>query len=146
MVMVTKILVVDDEEEMRDLLSEFLTREGYQVVFAASGTETLTMAQQENPGVILLDVKMPGLSGIDTCRQLKGHEKTWHIPVIVATAYRERVLEAFDAGADDFVTKPFHLEELAIRVKAIVRTQHLTDKLERAAAYIGELQKNLPRL
>jgi two-component system, OmpR family, alkaline phosphatase synthesis response regulator PhoP len=144
--MATKILVVDDEEEIRELLSEFLTREGYQVVLAASGAESLTIAQRENPGVILLDVKMPGLSGIDTCRGLKGHEKTWHIPVIVATAYRERVLEAFDAGADDFVTKPFQLDELAVRVKSIVRIQHLTDELERAAVYIGELQKNLPRL
>jgi two-component system alkaline phosphatase synthesis response regulator PhoP len=144
MVMVTKILVVDDEEEMRDLLSEFLTREGYQVLLAASGDESLKIAQRDNPSVILLDVKMPGLNGIDTCRGLKSHEKTWHIPVIVTTAYRERVLEAFDAGADDFVSKPFHLEELAVRVKSIVRLLHLTDELERAAAYIGELQRNLP--
>ena len=143
--MVTKILVVDDEEEIRELLSEFLTREGYQVVLAASGDESLTIAQRDNPRVILLDVKLPGLDGIDTCRGLKGHEKTWHIPVIVTTAYRERVLEAFDAGADDFITKPFHLEELAVRVKSIVQIQHLTDELERAAAYIGELQKNLPQ-
>jgi len=144
--MVTKILVVDDQEEIRELLSAFLTREGYQVVLAASGDETLTIAQRDNPSVILLDVNMPGLNGIDTCRGLKGHERTWHIPVIVATAYRERVLEAFDAGADDFVTKPFRLEELAVRVKSVVRIQHLTDELERAAAYIGELQKNLAQL
>lgn len=143
---VTKILVVDDEETIRELLSKFLTREGYQVVLAASGDESLAMAQRDNPGVILLDVQMPGLNGIDTCRGLKAHEKTWHIPVIVAAAYRDRVLEAFDAGADDRVTKPFHREELVVRVKSIARIQYLTDELERAAAYIGELQKHLPRL
>lgn len=142
----TKILAVDDEEEIRGFLSEFLTREGYQVVLAASGGESLTMAQRDNPGVILLDVQMPGLNGIDACRGLKAHEKTWHIPVIVATPYRDRVLEAFDAGADDFVTKPFHLEELAVRVKSIVPIQYLTDELRRAAACIGGPQKHLPRL
>lgn len=76
----------------------------------------------------------------------EAREKTSHIPVIVTTAYRVRVLEAFDAGADDSVTKPFHLEELAVRVESLDQIQHLTDELERAAAYIGELQKNLPRL
>lgn len=144
--MVTKILVVDDEEEIREFLSDFLTREGYQVVLAASGDESLTMARRDNPGVILLDVQMPGLNCIDPCRGLKAHERTWHIPVIVATAYRDRVLEAFDAGADDLVTKPFCLDELAVRVKSTVRIQSLTDELERAAAHIGELQKHLPRL
>jgi len=144
--MVTKILVVDDEEEIREFLSEFLTREGYQVILAASGDESLTMARRDNPGAILLDVQMPGLNCIDTCRGLKAHERTWHIPAIVATAHRDRVLEAFDAGADDLVTKPFYLEELAVRVKSTVRIQSLTDELERAAAYIGELQKHLPRL
>jgi len=132
--MVTKILVVDDEEGIRKFLSEFLTREGYQVLLAASGDERVKIAQRDNPGVILLDMKMPGLNGFDTCRGLKGYEKTRHIPVIVATAYRERVLEAFDAGADDLVTKPFRLEELAVRVKSMVRILHLTDELERAAA------------
>ena len=145
-VMVPKILVVDDEEEIRQVVSEFLTREDDRVVLAASEDESLMIAQRDNRGLILLDVKMPGLDGIDTCRALKGHEKTSHIPVLVTTAYRERVLEAFDAGADDSVTKPFHLEELAVRVQSIDQIQHLTDELERAAAYIGELQKNLPRL
>jgi two-component system alkaline phosphatase synthesis response regulator PhoP len=142
--MATKILVADDEPEIQRILSDFLTREGYQVVLAANGSETLAAAQRENPQLIILDLKMPGMSGIETCRELKAREKTAHIAVIVATAFRERVLESFDAGADDFVTKPFHLEELAVRVKSILRIQHLTDELERAAAYISELQRNLP--
>ena len=81
----TKILVVDDEEEIRELLSEFLPREGYQVVLAASGDESLTMAQRDNPGVIRLDVQMPGLNGIDTCRGLNPtttlHRVTDHLSV-----------------------------------------------------------------
>lgn len=143
--MATKILVADDEPEIQKILSDFLTQEGYHVVLAANGTETLAVVQQEDPKLIILDLKMPGVSGIETCRQLKAQEKTCHIPVIIATAFRERVLEAFDAGADDFVTKPFHLEELAVRVKSILRIQHLTDELEKAAAYIHELQSNLPQ-
>ena len=143
--MATKILVADDEPEIQKILSNFLTREGYHVALAANGTETLAVAQQEDPKLIILDLKMPGVSGIETCRQLKAQENTWHIPVIVATAFRERVLEAFDAGADDFVTKPFHLEELAVRVKSILRIQDLTDELEKSAAYIHELQRNLPQ-
>jgi two-component system alkaline phosphatase synthesis response regulator PhoP len=139
-----RILVADDEPEIQKILSDFLTREGYHVILAANGSETLAAAQREDPQLIILDLKMPGMSGIETCRELKAQENTWHIPVIIATAFRERVLESFDAGADDFVTKPFHLEELAVRVKSILRIQHLTDELERAAAYIDELQRNLP--
>jgi two-component system alkaline phosphatase synthesis response regulator PhoP len=139
-----QILVADDEPEIQKILSDFLTREGYHVILAANGSETLATAQREKPQLIILDLKMPGMSGIETCRELKAQKNTWQIPVIIATAFRERVLESFDAGADDFVTKPFHLEELAVRVKSILRIQHLTDELERAAAYIDELQRNLP--
>lgn len=142
--MATKILVADDEPEIQKILSDFLTRERYDVVLAANGNEMLAAAQQENPELIILDLKMPGMTGTETCRELRARENTWHIPVIIATAFRERVLEAFDAGADDFVTKPFHLEELAVRIKSFLRIQHLTDELERAAAYIDELQRNLP--
>jgi len=142
--MATKILVADDEPEIQKILSDFLTRERYDVVLAANGNEMLAAAQQENPELIILDLKMPGMTGTETCRELRARENTWHIPIIIATAFRERVLEAFDAGADDFVTKPFHLEELAVRIKSFLRIQHLTDELERAAAYIDELQRNLP--
>ena len=141
-----KVLVVDDEFEIRDLLSKFLTEEGYDVILASNGEEALELAQRENPQVILLDILMPGFSGIETCRRLKAAEKTRFIPVIMATALWDTHAEAVEAGAEDFVTKPFPLEELSFRVKSILRVRYLTDELERAVTYIQKLEKNLPNL
>jgi len=141
-----KVLVVDDEFEIRDLLSEFLTEEEYEVILASNGEEAIELAQTENPQIILLDVLMPGIDGIETCRRLKAAEKTRFIPVIMATALWDTTAEAIEAGAEDFVTKPFRLEELSFRVKSILRVRYLTDELERAVIYIQELEKNLPNL
>jgi len=143
--MADTVLVVDDEEYIRELLRTFLTETGYNVIVAAHGEEALDLAKKEGPQVIILDVKMPGIDGIETCRRLKSEEGTRVIPVIVATALRETLPEVLDAGANDFVTKPFHLTELLTRIRSILRVKHLTDELERACAYIRELQKEFPR-
>ena len=141
-----KVLVVDDELQIRNLLSNFLTEEGYEVILASNGEEAVQLAERENPQVILLDILMPGIDGIETCRRLKAEAKTRFIPVIMATALWDTTAEAIEAGAEDFVTKPFRLEELSFRVKSILRVRYLTDELERAVAYIQELEKNLPNL
>ena len=141
-----KVLVVDDEFEIRDLLSRFLTEEGYEVILASNGEEAIELTERDNPQVILLDIWMPGFSGIETCRRLKAAEKTRFIPVIMATALWDTHAEAVEAGAEDFVTKPFPLEELSFRVKSILRVRYLTDELERAVTYIQKLEKNLPNL
>ena len=143
--MADTVLVVDDEEYVRELLKTFLTETGYQVIVASHGEEALDLATKERPQVIILDVKMLGIDGIETCRRLKSNEETRVIPVIVATALRETLPEVLDAGANDFVTKPFHLTELLTRIRSILRVKHLTDELERACAYIRELEKELPR-
>ena len=140
-----KILVVDDEEQIRELLREFLTGAGYEVTVAANGAEALVVAQRERPDLILLDIRMPELDGVETCMRLKTNDRTRSIPVIIATAFGDTLAEALDAGADDFVSKPFQLEEIGLRIKSLLRVRHLTNELERAAAYIGELQKNRPR-
>ena len=140
-----KILVVEDEFEIRDLLSRFLTEQGYEAILASNGEEAIEVAEKENPQAILLDIMMPGIDGIETCKRLKAREKTRFIPVIMATALWDRYMEAFDAGAEDFVTKPFNLTELSHRVKSILRVRHLTNELERAVAYIQELGENLPK-
>ena len=140
-----KVLVVDDEFEIRDLLSKFLTEEGYEVIVASNGEEALELAERENPQVILLDILMPGFSGIETCRRLKAAEKTRFIPVIMATALWDTHAEAVEAGAEDFVTKPFNLAEISFRVKSILRVRYLNDELERAVAYNQELLKNRPK-
>jgi DNA-binding response OmpR family regulator len=141
-----KVLVVDDEEQIRELLREFLIGAGYEVLVAANGEEAIEVAQRERPHLILLDIRMPELDGVETCVRLKTHDKTHSIPVIIATAFDDTLAEALDAGADDFVSKPFQLEEIGLRIKSLLRVRHLTNELERAAAYIGELQKQRPKL
>ena len=144
--MAEKILVVDDEWELRNLLTEFLTGEGYDVIQASNGEEALELAEKEEPQVILLDVKMPGIDGIEVCRSLKEEDKTRFIPIIMVTALEDRDVDAFVEGADDFVTKPFSLVELSFRVKSMLRIKYLTDDLQRSLAYIEELEKNPPNL
>jgi len=144
--MANKVLVVDDELEIRDVLSRFLTEEGYEVIEASNGEEAIELAERENPQVILLDVMMPGMDGIETCKRLKAEEKTRFIPVIMATVLWDTCAEAIDAGAEDFVTKPFHLAELSFRVQSILRVRYLTNELERTVAYIKELGKDLPKI
>jgi len=143
--MADKVLVVDDEWEIRDMLSRFLTEEGYEVILASNGEEAIELAERENPQVILLDIMMPDIDGIETCKRLKAKEKTRFIPVIMATALWDTYAEAIEAGAEDFVTKPFHLAELSFRVRSIRRLRYLTNELERAVAYIQELGRNLPK-
>ena len=138
-------MVVDDELEIRHLLSQFLTEEGYEVILASNGEEAIELAERENPQVILLDILMPGIDGIETCKRLKAGEKTRFIPIIMATALWDRYMEAIEAGAEDVVTKPFNLTELSHRVKSIIRVRYLTNELERAVAYIQQLGENLPK-
>ena len=140
-----KVLVVDDEWEIRDVLSNFLTEKGYEVILASNGEEAIELAEKENPHVILLDVKMPGIDGIETCRRLKEGEKTRSIPVIMITAFRDREIEAYLEGADDFVVKPFNMVEISYRIESMLRICHLSNELERAVAYIKELGENLPK-
>ena len=143
--MAEKIMVVDDEKEIRELLSIYLAEDGYDVISAASGEEAIDLAQNEEPQVILMDVKMPGIDGVETCKRLKGAERTKSIPVIMVTAYQDRDVEAYLEGADDFVNKPFDRTEITFRIRSMLRISHLNDELERAMAYIEELDRNLPK-
>ena len=137
-----KILVADDERQIRDLLNEFLTSEVYEVILASNGKEAIELTEKEHPDVILLDLKMPEVNGIEVCRRLKEEPQTQFIPIIVITGYVDNKIHAIEAGADDFVHKPINLTELGFRVKSILRTRYLTDELERAVAYIRELEKH----
>ena len=143
--MAEKVLVVDDERQIRDLLGEFLEREGYEVLLASAGEEAIELAERKIPHAILLDVKMPGIDGIEVCKRLKAEPKTQFIPVIMITGYVDNKMVAIESGADDFVNKPIDLMELAVRVKSILRIRYLTDELERAVTYIEELGKSFPQ-
>jgi DNA-binding response OmpR family regulator len=142
-VMAQKILVVDDELAVRSLLKDFLTSPEYEVLTAASGEEALTLAEREEPQVILLDALMPGIDGVETCRRLKTQEKTRGIPIIMMTGFGIMPGEAETVGAEDLVFKPFNLADLLMRVSAISRVRHLANPLERLLAYMEELDKNL---
>jgi len=140
-----KVLVVDDDQEMRDLLNNLLEGEGYEVILGSNGEEAIELAEKESPRVILLDFEMPGIKGIEVCKRLKRGEQTASIPIIMITAYTDKKPDAIEAGADDFVHKPFDPMELSVRVKSILRVQYLTNELQKALAYLEELGKNLPK-
>jgi len=123
-----KILVVDDEPQIRRVLRTTLTSHGYTVSEAPSGDEALELIRSERPDLILLDVNMPGRSGLETCREIRS---TSDIPIIMLTVRnteRDKVL-ALDAGADDYVVKPFGSEELMARIRAALRRAAPTEAL-----------------
>ena len=140
--MLAKVLVVDDEKGVRDLLHRFLKANGYQAILASNGKEAIELAKSESPNAILLDFKMPGIDGVETCRRLRAEEQTRYIPVIMVTAFGTTETEATDAGADDFINKPFNLTDLAMRVKSLLRIGHLSDPVQRLMTYMDELDKN----
>jgi DNA-binding response OmpR family regulator len=136
-----KILVVDDEQPIRDWLKSVLEREGYETILASDGKEAVRLAESGSPHLIILDAMMPELDGINTCVALKANERTRAIPIILATGFTEVLAAAVNAGVDDFVMKPFDLDRLMIRVRGMLRVCHLEDELERAMAYMRELKK-----
>jgi CheY-like chemotaxis protein len=140
-----KILVVDDDRAVRIMLDEFFTSRTYKVLTAASGEEALTLAEREEPEVILLDAIMPGINGLETCQRLKAEEKTRWIPIIMMTGFGIVPGEANAVGAEDLVFKPFSLADLLRRVSAIGKVRHLENRIERLMAYREELDRNLSR-
>jgi two-component system phosphate regulon response regulator PhoB len=127
-----KLLVVDDEEDIRVLLKFNLAREGYQVTCADSGEEALPLAKTATPDLILLDLMLPGIDGIDVAKQLKRDPGTRHIPIIMLTAKSEEkdILTGLEIGADDYVTKPFSARILLARIRAALRNLKMHSKDE----------------
>ncbi len=117
------ILVVEDEQDIAELLQYNLQRGGYKVVCAYTGEDGLDHALDEGCDLILLDLMLPGIDGLEVCRQLKDDERAAAIPVMMLTAKGEEedIIAGFEAGADDYITKPFRPKVLLARVKAVLR-------------------------
>jgi len=118
-----KILLVEDEKNIARVVTYNLEREGYQVITARDGEEGLTKARKELPDLVILDLMLPKLDGLEVCRQLKTDPKSARIPIIMLTAKTQEAdrVVGLELGADDYVAKPFSVRELAARVKAVLR-------------------------
>jgi two-component system, OmpR family, KDP operon response regulator KdpE len=115
-----RILVVDDEPQIRRVVKTAIIANGYEGLEARSGEEALELVRTENPDLILLDMNMPGIGGMATCRQLRGLSDAAIIVLSVRNSERDKI-EALDSGADDYITKPFSVNELLARIRANLR-------------------------
>jgi len=137
-----KILIVEDEPNMVTGLRDNFEFEGYQVISAPDGAAGLDRALHESPDLVILDVMMPRMSGLDVCKQLKSKKPA--IPIIMLTARGQEVdkVVGLELGADDYVTKPFSIRELLARVKAVLRRAGTSVRAEEKFAF-GEVEVNL---
>jgi putative two-component system response regulator len=134
-------VVADDDDLNRDLLSSILESEGHRVLAAADGAEALRLLRNNPVDLALLDVMMPGQTGFSVCREVKSDPATRLIPVVLVTGLAnksDRVL-GIEAGADDFLSKPVHREELRARVRSLLRMKHYIDELEQAETVLFSL-------
>ena len=115
-----RIMVVDDDATLVDVVARYLVRDGHQVECVHDGDAALRRVEEEPPDLVVLDLMLPGIDGLEVCRRLREH---WPIPVVMLTALGEETdkVVGFETGADDYVTKPFSPRELALRVRSVLR-------------------------
>jgi phosphate regulon transcriptional regulator PhoB len=137
-----RVLVVEDERDVAELLRYNLSKDGYDVVLAATGTDAVKQAHEARPDVVLLDIMVPQLNGWEICRRLKQDAETRAIPVIMVTGRVEegdKVL-GFEVGADDYVTKPFSFRELLARIRAVARRGRVEPPGRKSQLKVGDLE------
>lgn len=141
--MSNKILVVDDDANIRELLRLYLQREGYSLFLAANGSEGLTVFREIKPDIVILDVMMPIINGLEVCNMIRQESD---IPIIMLTARdaTDDKLSGFEQGADDYVVKPFDAKEVVARVKAHLKRQTLNQDHSQNPSYIlGNMEVNI---
>lgn len=137
-----RVLVVDDEPDIVALVAYHLARSGYSVSTATSGPDGLALARRDKPALIVLDLMLPGLSGLEVMQQLRSDKATAGIAVLMLTARREESdrIEGLTLGADDYLTKPFSPQELVLRVAAILRRMKSSDAESVDVQEVGPLK------
>ena len=134
-----EILVVDDDRDVAQTVELALRRRGFKVAMANSGVEALKVLRRYDPDLVILDVLMPGMGGLEVCRRLRADPKTETLPIIFLTARgqeRDRI-EGLRAGADDYLSKPFNLEELLLRVNAVLRRSQKEPEEEQSQVLVA---------
>jgi DNA-binding response OmpR family regulator len=142
---VTRILVADDDSDARAIVAIGVSALGFEVMEARDGTEALQVFTDRHPDLAVLDMNMPGLTGSEVCKAIKESESGALIPVLILTAnetVRDKV-SAFEGGVDDYLTKPFHLEELQARIKALLRVRELNVRLAEKNKELVAMQEKL---
>ncbi len=139
-----KILVVDDEEDILELVRYNLLKNGYRVTCVSSGEQAIEKLKQETPHIILLDLMLPGMDGLDVCRNLRSNPATSSIPIIMITAKGEDadIVSGLELGADDYLTKPFSPRVLLARIRALLRRNKLDELDETSVLKIHQLVIN----
>ena len=118
-----KILIVEDDPDIAEMISYNLGKEGYSIVLTDNGEDAVARAQKEHPAIIILDLMLPGMDGMEVCRTLKQADETRHMPIIMLSARSQETdkVVGLELGADDYVTKPFSPRELIARIRAVLR-------------------------
>lgn len=139
-----KILVVDDEEDILELVEYNLAKNGFQVTCVATGEDAVKTARAQLPDTVVLDLMLPGTDGLEVCRTLKNDPKTKGIPIVMLTAKGEEqdIVAGLEMGADDYVTKPFSPKVLVARVKAVLRRKGVEPASDEASLQIDGLKIN----
>lgn len=131
-----KIAVIEDDRDINELITYNLQKEGFEVIRSLDGGQGLFLIQKEKPAVVILDLMLPGMDGLEICRALKQEDRTKNIPIIMVTAKGEEsdVVIGLQLGADDYITKPFSVKVLLARVKGILRRERLVHTAQNVQA------------
>ncbi len=135
------IVVVEDEEDILELVAYNLTKEGYHVTKTMSGEEALRVVQSSPPGLVILDLMLPEIDGLEVCRRLKRDPRTRHVPIVMLTAKGEEpdIVAGLELGAEDYITKPFSPRVLLARIRAVLRRQETGEPDPEKSITLGRL-------